>query len=324
MRAHDFTFTASDEKAIRVHAWLPDAAPPRGILLVAHGMAEHATRYARLATALAASGWAVYAPDHRGHGETAGPGELGWLAEKDGFRRVVLDLHEIAGTAVAECDGAPLFLFGHSLGSLLAEAYLGAYGAVPPLLAGCALSGLIEPPPAGLLAIARCLAGVGCLLKGQKAKAPLLDRLSFGAMNRAFLPVKTKFDWLSRDAAEVDAYVADPLCGFVCTDGYFRDFLAGFSYVYGGPLAGGKAGALDAIPVGLPLLLMAGEADPCGGAKGFAEGLASRLEERGLVSVEKRTYPGARHELLNETNRDEVVRDLVAWLEARRSDLPRP
>ena len=224
MKTLDFVHIASDKKEIHVHRWLPDGAP-KALVLVAHGMAEHAARYARLAETLTASGWAVYAPDHRGHGETAGPGELGWFAEKDGFRRVVDDLHEIALAAQAEYKGLPLFLFGHSMGSILSEAYIGTYGEG---LAGCALSGVVEPPASNLLPVARFLAGVGCLFKGQKSKAPLLDSMSFGANNKAFEPARTKFDWLSRDAAEVDKYVADPFCGFVCTDGFFRDLLSGF------------------------------------------------------------------------------------------------
>jgi alpha-beta hydrolase superfamily lysophospholipase len=318
MMTVDYTHIASDEKAIRVHKWLPEGAPPRALLVVAHGMAEHGSRYARFATALAAEGWAVYAPDHRGHGETAAAGEIGWFAKRDGFRRVVLDLREIAQEAASEFQGVPLFLFGHSMGSILAEAYLGAYGASAPRLAGCVLSGVVEPPAPALLRAGRLLAGLGCLVKGQKAKAPLLDTMSFGSFGEAFKPLRTKFDWLSRDEAEVDRYVADPRCGFVCTDGFFRDLLSGFAFVYGRRVAAGGGGALAAVPGDLPVLILAGGADPCGGAHGFPDILASRLEAEGLSKVEKRIYKDARHELLNEINREEVTRDILAWLEARR------
>jgi alpha-beta hydrolase superfamily lysophospholipase len=307
MKSADFGHVASDGKEIRVHRWLPDGAP-KALLLVAHGMAEHATRYGRLAEKLASAGWAVYAPDHRGHGDTAGPGELGWFAERDGFRRVVDDLHEIAEAAKAEYEGLPLFLLGHSMGSILSEAYMGLYGGN---LAGCALSGVVEPPAGGLLPVARFLAAVGCLFKGQRSQAPLLDTMSFGAYNKGLEPVRTKFDWLSRDGAEVDKYVADPFCGFVCTDGFFRDLLSGFRLVYG------EGGALSSLPAALPIIVMAGESDPCGGARGFPEALVGKLKAAGVVDVQKKTYPGARHEILNETNRDEVSRDLLAWLEGK-------
>jgi alpha-beta hydrolase superfamily lysophospholipase len=307
MKILDFTHLASDKKGIRVHRWLPEGKP-KAILLVAHGMAEHGSRYGRLAGVLTAAGWAVYAPDHRGHGETAASGELGWFAERNGFARVVEDLHEIGLAAQAEHPGLPLFLFGHSMGSILSEAYIGKYGEG---LAGCALCGLVEPPAPGLLPVARFLAGAGCLFKGQKSKAPLLNSMSFGSFNNDIVPARTKFDWLSRDAAEVDKYVADPFCGFLCTDGFFRDLLAGFGLVYG------KDGALSSLPAALPLLLIAGEADPCGGARGFPDVLASLLKAGGIADLTKKTYPGARHELLNETNRDEVTRDLLAWLESK-------
>lgn len=307
MKTLDFTHVASDKKGIRVHRWLPEGKP-KALLLVAHGMAEHASRYARLAGALTTAGWAIYAPDHRGHGETAAAGELGWLAERDGFGRVVEDLHEIALAAQAEHPGLPLLLFGHSMGSVLSEAYISKYGSG---LSGCALAGVVEPPAPGLLAVARLLAGAGCLFKGQKAKAPLLDSMSFGSFNKPYEPARTKFEWLSRDAAEVDKYVADPFCGFVCTDGFFRDLLAGFAIVYG------KGGALSSLPASLPVLVMAGEADPCGAARGFAEVLASLLRAGGITDLTKRTYPGARHEILNETNREEVTGELLAWLESK-------
>jgi len=309
VKSADFRHVASDNKALFVHGWLPEGKP-KALLLAVHGMAEHGARYARLAGRLTAAGWAVYAPDHRGHGATAAPGELGWLTEAGGFRRVVEDLREIALAIRTAHPGLPLLLFGHSMGSILAEAYCGFYGEG---LAGCALSGVVEPPAPGLLPVARGLAALGCLVKGQKSKAPLLDSMSFGSYNKAFEPVRSKFDWLSRDAAEVDKYLADPLCGFVCTDGFFRDLLSGFELVYG------EGGALSRIPARLPVLVMAGEADPCGGARGFAGILAGKLRAAGLSDLSEKTYPGARHEILNETNRDEVERDLAAWLEAKAS-----
>ena len=307
MKSAPYSFPASGGKKIHVHRWLPEGKP-RALILVAHGMAEHGARYGRLAERLCAAGFAVYAPDHRGHGKTAGSeGEYGWFAERDGFRRVVDDLHEIALGAAKDHPGLPLFLYGHSMGSLLSQAYIALYGRE---LSGCALSGVPEPLPAGLLAAGRAIAAVGCLLKGQKAKAPLLDTMSFGAFGKPFAPNRTKFDWLSRDEAEVDKYVADPACGFVCSFGFFRDLLGGVAFAYGEE-AQGK------IPLGLPLYMFAGSEDPCGAATGGFEKLHGRYAARGMKDLSMKLYPGARHEVMNETNRDEVAADLLSWLEKR-------
>ncbi|MDA8425264.1 MAG: alpha/beta hydrolase [Treponema sp.] len=306
MKNLDFVHRASDGASIFVHRWLPDGEV-RGVLAVAHGMAEHGARYERFASAATAEGWAVYLPDHRGHGRTAAGGSLGWFAERDGFRRVVEDLHEVAAAAALEHDGRPLALFGHSMGSIIAEFYAALHGKT---LACCALSGVVMPPPPPLLAAARLLAGVGCIVKGSKAAAPLLNTLSFGANNKSFAPARTAFDWLSRDAAEVDAYVADPLCGFVCSDGLYRDLLGAFRELYR------PSGLVSRIHPALPVLVMAGAEDPVGGSRGFAGALAERLKAAGLRGVETRIYPGARHEILNETDRERVTSELLAWLGA--------
>ncbi|MBL8966939.1 MAG: alpha/beta hydrolase [Spirochaetaceae bacterium] len=307
MKTASYSFTASDGKKIHVHRWLPDGET-RSILLVAHGMAEHGARYARLAERLTAAGWAVYAPDHRGHGLTAArEEELGWFADKDGFRRVVDDLHELGQAARAEQANKPLFLYGHSMGSLLSQAYIAAYGAG---LAACALSGVPEPVPGPLVAAGTVIATFGGLVKGWKTKSPLLDSMSFGSFNKALGPTRTKFDWLSRDPAEVDKYVADPRCGFLCSFSFFRDLLGGASRAY-------SPESMGRIPKELPLYMFAGDADPCGGATGGFKKLHERYVALGIKDLSMRLYPGARHEVLNETNRDEVTADLVAWLGER-------
>jgi alpha-beta hydrolase superfamily lysophospholipase len=257
---------------------------------------------------MTAVGWSVYAPDLRGHGRTAASGELGWFAEHDGFSRVRDDLHEVALAASAENPGLPLFILGHSMGSLLAEAYLAAYGRE---LAGCVLSGVLSPPPPLLHASGTIIAKLGSFFKGQKAPANTLNSMSFEASNKDFAPARTPMDWLSRDAAEVDKYIADPLCGFVCGFGMYRDFLSGFSSIY----RMGKV--FSGLPKGLPLFIVAGAEDPLGGAKGFVSQLAEKFKTAGLQDVETRLYPGARHEILNETNRDEVLSDIKAWLESK-------
>ncbi len=299
-----FAHTASDGKTIQVRHWLP-SGEPKAAIVIAHGMAEHGGRYERFAEVLVAKGFEVYTPDHRGHGKTAATaGELG-LWEKEGFRRVIDDLHEIVLLAFAAKPGNPLFLFGHSLGSLLSQGYISLYGEG---LAGVALSGTAGPMPAALIGGGGAIAAMGCLFKGPGALAPLADKMSFGAFNDAFKPNRTPFDWLSRDNAEVDKYIADPFCGFVCRYGYFRALIAGLK-------AFQSPEAVALIPKGLPVFMASGAMDPVGGASGSVTALAATYRALGISDVEDRLYEGARHEILNETNRDDVAIDFLAWFE---------
>lgn len=307
MRTSDFLHPLSDGKAAFVRRWLP-SGNPKAVLLIAHGMAEHSARYERFAASMASAGWAVYAPDHRGHGRSAAEGELGWFAEKDGFARVRDDLHAVASQAAAENPALPLFLLGHSMGSLIAEAYLSAYG---PELAGCVLTGVLAPPPLILSVIGRLIAALGSVFKGEKAPARILHKMSFDSSNRDFLPARTPVDWLSRDPQEVDKYIADQLCGFVCSFGFYRDFLRGFALVYH------RGSAFFGLPKALPLYILSGAEDPLGGAVGFVPILARKYKTAGLQDVSTRLYPGARHEILNETNREEVMSDIKGWLDAK-------
>ncbi|PKL08225.1 MAG: alpha/beta hydrolase [Spirochaetae bacterium HGW-Spirochaetae-7] len=305
MKTDQFSFLADDGKSIHVHHWVPETEPKAGVL-VAHGMAEHAARYARFATALSGAGYEVWAPDHRGHGRTAAEGELGWLADRDGFRRVVEDLHGLSRRIAAEHPGRKLFLFGHSWGSFLSQGYVSLYGSE---LAGCVLSGTAGD--GGLTVRAgRLVAAIGCAAKGQRVKAPLLNTMSFGSFNKAFKPERTTFDWLSRDTAEVDKYIADPFCGFVCTYGFFRDLLAGLVWVH-------APATMAAIPKSLPLLMIAGSMDPVGAATGSFDWLLKRYRALGMIDLESKLYPGGRHEVLNDTCRDEATADTLAWLAAR-------
>ncbi len=304
MKATEIDFTASDGKKIHVYHWAPDKTPTAS-LMIAHGMAEHAARYARFAEVLTASGIDVWAEDHRGHGKTAGEGELGWLASKNGFRRVVEDLHELSDYIKNQNKGKPFFLLGHSWGSFLSQGYIALYGKE---LSGCILSGTAGNGGA-LIAVGRALANLGCAFVGQKKKTPLMDNMSFGAFNKNFQPVRTQFDWLSRDPVEVDKYVNDPFCGFVCTFGFFRDLMGGLMWIHN-PVT------MAAIPQELPIYMFAGSKDPVGGATGSFDRLFGDYQKLGIRDVSKKLYPEARHETLNETNRQEVMQDALAWLKA--------
>lgn len=206
MAAEQFEVAASDGVVIRGQRWLPDGEA-RAVVQIAHGMAEHSARYERFAQELNAAGYAVYANDHRGHGRTAEGGVLGHFADDDGWARVVDDLLQVTRRAQAEVPGRPVVLLGHSMGSLLVRTFAAQHG---DLLAGLIVSG--TPADPGLLGrVGRQVARAEGRLRGRTHASKLLDTMSFGAFNKQFAPARTDFDWLSRDEAAVDDYVADPL-----------------------------------------------------------------------------------------------------------------
>lgn len=307
MRTSDLLFKASDGKELFVHRFLPEeGAAVKAVVHVSHGMAEHAGRYARLAGALTGAGYAVYANDHRGHGRTAAPDELGFLAATGGFARAVQDLFELVTHEQGAHPGLPVVLLGHSMGSTFAQEFLISHGEV---LRGAVLSGASGRP--GLLASAgRLIARLERLRLGARGKSALLTNLSFGAFNKQFAPTRTAFDWLSRDAAEVDKYVADPRCGFLVSTTLWVDLLDGLAEV-------ARPERQARIPKDLPVYVFAGGDDPVSQKTRELVQLFSAYKAAGLTDVTSRFYPGARHETLNETNRDEVTRDLLAWLDAR-------
>lgn len=305
MRAEPFSHATSDGSQLWVHRWRPDDDRLRSAVLVSHGMGEHAGRYAGVAERLTAAGCEVWAPDQRGHGRTAAsPDDLGHLADRDGWNRMVRDLHELCGRLAGEVPAAPRILLGHSMGSLLASQYLLDHA---DSIAAAVLSGTSGPAGARRYA-GLALAHLERVRLGGRGRSRLLDALLFGSFNRAFAPARTAFDWLSRDADEVDRYVADPLCGFVLRARGFCDMLAALGRLE-------RAAELARIPVDLPLLVLAGSDDPVGGRLDGVRRRVRDLERAGLRRVSSRFYPGARHELFHETNRAQVLDDLLAWLE---------
>jgi alpha-beta hydrolase superfamily lysophospholipase len=306
MRADTFTFKAEDSKDLFVYRWLPDeGVRKKAIVHVAHGMAEHAGRYARLAEALTGAGYAVYADDHRGHGRTASADELGWMGT-GGFRRSVQDISQLLVLEKAENSGLPAVIFGHSMGSYFVQAFLIESGAS---VRAAVLSGTSGKP--NLLASAgRIATRVERARLGPKGKSPVLDALSFGAFNKAFQPNRTAFDWLSRDEAEVDKYVADPLCGFMVSTQLWVELLDALADI-------SRPEKQARVPRDLPIYVFCGSEDPAGDKTRSVQQLLAAYGRAGVGDVTHAFYPGARHETINEINRDEVVRDLLRWLDGR-------
>jgi alpha-beta hydrolase superfamily lysophospholipase len=302
MHHEAFWLNASDATPLYVNHWFADQAP-KAVVMIAHGMAEHSGRYARLAQALVAAGFAVYAHDQRGHGKTAEHGVLGHYADSDGWQKVVGDLASINHHIRQQYPQAPIFLLAHSMGSYIGQAYLMQHSCS---LQGAILSGSNYQPPA-LYRAASLIARFERWRQGPTGRSALLDFLSFGSFNKAFKPNRTASDWLSRDPVEVDKYINDPLCGFRCTNQYWIDFLAGLQQIT-------PRGSLLQIDSNLPLLLIGGACDPVSEGKRLDD-LANALSNAGANQLQLKIYPQARHELLNETNRDEVTADLITWLE---------
>jgi alpha-beta hydrolase superfamily lysophospholipase len=300
MPGSEFTFRADDGETLLARRWLPESSP-RGVVQIAHGLSEHSARYARLAAALNSAGYAVYANDHRGHGPKAAPADLGHFADEGGWDKVVGDLWTFNRLIAAEQPGTPIIFLGHSLGSFLGRGFIAKHSEA---LAGVALSGS-NGKPSAIATLGRLIAREERLRLGRRGKSDPILQMWFGEFNKPFKPARTQSDWLSRDETEVDAFVADPLCGFPFTTQLAIDVLDALPHVT-------SRKSLGPIRKDLPIYVFSGERDPVGSN---IQGLLGDLKAAGFTSLTTRIYPGARHETLNETNRDEVTRDLIAWLD---------
>ena len=300
MPESEFEFRAEDGQALLARRWLPEGQA-RAIVQIAHGLAEHSARYARLAAALNAAGYAVYASDHRGHGPRAAAADLGHFGDEGGWDKVVGDLWTLNRLIAEEQPGARIIFLGHSLGSFLGRGFIAKHS---DALAGAALSGSSGKPPA-IATLGRLIARAERLRLGKRGKSQVIFQMWFGDFNKAFKPARTAFDWLSRDEKEVDAYVADPYCGFPFTTQLAIDVLDALPRVT-------SPDSLAAIRKDMPIYVFSGERDPVGAN---IQGLIADLKAARFAKLTTRIYPGARHETLNETNRDEVTRDLIAWLD---------
>ncbi len=302
MQSSTLTLTTPDGTEVFVNRWLPDG-PPRAIVQIAHGLAEHSSRYGHFAQRLTDRGYAVYASDHRGHGKTSSP--RGSFPERDGWQTVIDDLYAVTERAREEQPRLPVFLLGHSMGSFISRGYAAQHGSE---LAGLVLSGTAGGAGAmGKVGI--FLAATQARLRGHAHTSGLMNKLSFGQYNAAFKPTRTEFDWLSRDPAEVDKYINDPDCGFVFSAGGFADLLRGLESVNTDRVA-------SRIPEDLPVHLASGDKDPVGANGKGVRHVADQLRRLGVRDVTMTLWPEARHEILNETNRDEVEVEIIDWLDA--------
>lgn len=299
----NFSFCTPDGVEIFVYRWLP-ANEIKAAVNIVHGMAEHAGRYDRFAGMLAGRGYAVYAMDLRGHGRTAGNSALIGETGPDGLNRMVSDMHRLSEIIREENSVAPLFLFGHSMGSFLVQNYIARYGRE---LQGAILSGAAGP--AGILTgLGRVVAYLEMLRIGKRGKSGLLYGLSFGSFNRQFRPVRTGFDWLSREETEVDKYIADPFCDGLFPAYFFYELFEFWRQIH-------RPEELKKVPVNLPLYFFSGTRDPVGGNARGVKKLIDKYRKSGMKDLSLKLYEDGRHEMLHEINRDVVAADITCWLD---------
>ncbi len=275
----------TDGTELLIRTWGEELAEPRGVVQIAHGIAEHGQRYDRLAQALVAAGYVVRAVDHRGHGgSVASADQLGHFD----FEALVADVAAMGASLRGEFPGIPVFLVAHSMGSFAAQTVILDRS---DLYDGVVLSG-----STALDVLAGALSS---------AEGPV----GLEAFNAGF-EQRTGYEWLSRDEAEVDAYVADPLSGFDLPDTAVPQLFVGAERL-------ADPAALGGIRPDLPILVVSGDADPLAGGGALVELLGQRYREAGVKDVTVTLYPEARHEIFNETNRDAIIADVIAWLTAR-------
>jgi alpha-beta hydrolase superfamily lysophospholipase len=302
-----FTFQDVKGTSIYVYRWLPaEGVPVKAVVQIAHGMAEKAARYEGLAITLTTNGYAVYANDHKGHGKTAPSLEdVGYIGQS-GFHGMLQDMAQLTQIIKSTYADIPVFLLGHSMGSFLTQGYMQEYGAE---LQGVILSGTNGDPGVAIKP-GIFLAKIIAKLYGERHKSKALNYLVFGNYNNSFKPLRTPFDWLSRDEIEVNKYIVDPYCGTLFTTSFFRDFFLFLQELY-------QVQNLSRIPKQLPVYLFSGSLDPVGLKSKGVMNLIGAYEKLHLQDITYRFYEGGRHEMFNEINRDEVIKDLLTWLEEK-------
>ena len=308
----DFTFPSSSGLCqIHGRQWLPEDGNYVGIVQLLHGVAEHIGRYDAFARFLNSHGYIVVGNDHLGHGlSVAGEAYRGYFADRDGWIHVSNDTRTLQIMTARQFPGLPYFLLGHSMGSFLTRTYLIRF---PGTVDGAVICGTGQMRPAVIRA-GRAAAQLEKRRIGARGKSKLLAQLSFGSYNNQFKPTRTEYDWLSINTENVDAYMADPLCGFDTTVGLFLDLMDGLTLIR-------DPQQLAHMCKETPAFFIAGGLDPVGeSGKGVRRAYLS-FQKAGMKSLDLHIYPGLRHEILNEVVREMVYDDVLAWLDRQRGSM---
>lgn len=283
------------------------SAKPKAVIQIAHGMAEHGERYERFASALAKAGYHTYAHDHRGHGYTTAPdAPQGVFSNNNGLQKALDDMQFVNAHIKQNHPDLPVILFGHSMGAILGANYAIQYS---DTISGAAFWNF-NGDGGILVSIMTMLLKIERALKGSDVPSNLATKMTFEDWNKKFKPNRTDFDWLSRDEAEVDKYVADPLCGFPVSTGLWLDLTTAIQNI-------GNNQELQKIRNDLPIHLLGGEADPSSMKGKCLHRLQKRFQQFGHTDVFCKTLPDTRHETLNEINREQQTADFISWLDER-------
>lgn len=308
MVKEELYFDSRDGKT-KLHAvrYSPDDfGQVRCVLQIVHGMAEYVERYQEFAEFLTARGFVVTGDDHLGHGRSVEEGgKYGYFCEQDPATVVVRDVHRLKKMTEALYPDVPYVIMGHSMGSFITRNYMYRYGTG---IEGAVIMGT-GMQPIGTLRMAKAAAGIQKLFCGSGHVSRFIDKLAFGVYNKKIPDPQTGFDWLSRDHARVERYIADPLCGFTFTVNGFSTLFELVSRLY-------SKENLSRIPKRLPVFMVSGDADPVGDYGRGVKKAYDSLVAAGLENIKLKMYEGSRHELLNETNRDEIMQDIYDWIES--------
>lgn len=308
MKTDIFSFKGKDGADIFFYRWLPDEKNDiKAIVQIIHGMREHAGRYKEFAQALTDAGFAVYSNDHRGHGKTGGsPQAYGHFADEGGWDLVVSEVFKLTEILKQENPLKDIFIYGHSMGSFLARDYSLTHGKE---IRGLIISGT-KTSPGFIENIGTLIAKMQIRKNGPKVKSPLLLSLTFGKYNKYFKPNRTPSDWISRDMQKVDELIADPYCNGQLSATFFLDLANGLTKI-------NKMENMKKTPRHLPIYLLAGTKDPvCNFSKDILK-VYGDYKKAGIKDISFKFYQGARHEIINELNRQEVYKDIIDWINDR-------
>ncbi len=297
-----FDVTGANGRIIKLHGFFTDEALVKGAVLVLHGMAEHFERYAGFFEALNKAGFDAYTYDHRGHGVTTKEEDLGFFGKKKGYELVITDAVEALKYVKQNRRGGKCFLFGHSMGSLISRNVIQRFDDID----GALICGTGYMPVAVCYA-GQCVANIVTCFTGPKHKSVFLNNVTFDNKDYNRDCKRTKFDWLTKDEAVVDKYIADKYCGFICTSSFYRDLVW---------ITKHAATGIDKTRHDLPILLTSGTDDPVGGFGAGVKALYEKYKELGFTRVSIKLYEGDRHELLNELDKETVTKDFIDFFSA--------
>ena len=294
--------SADGRSTVHAYIWAPRDTEPRMILQISHGMCEYVERYDAWARRFAEQGILFCGNDHIGHGRTAPDADaLGYTAPRGGADMLVEDLHSLTVLMRERYPSLPIVLYGHSMGSFAARVYLTRYGEE---LAGALISGTAGPgQPTG---VAMTLAHAVAKAKGDRHRSRLLTSLAFGAYNKHFAEEGDPASWLTRVKEVREKYATDPWCSFIFT-------AAGYDTLFSLLGAVSHRKWAERVPKHLPILVFAGDKDPVGNYGRGVHTVWRRLLDAGC-HAELKLYEGGRHEMHNETNKDEVFADILEFL----------